>query len=241
MKVKPGPVARSVQKSSVARLPQMIVDVEGEDEAGWDVVYTDGACRSNGQVGALAGIGVWWGYNDPRNLSERCPGDQTNNRAELIAIARALETAPPPPTPLLIKTDSQYSLKCFHEWLPKWLANNWRVSTGPGPVRNKPLIQYLAALLDARARAGKVRLRYVKGHSGFEGNEGADALAVAGTGLPAVEERDWDALRAGVERGMGEAEVGEKGKEEPAVEFEITENDFWEDDELAEIEREMQG
>lgn len=71
------------------------------NESGWDVVYTDGACTSNGGRGARAGIGVWWGNEAPRsdklvlmknraygvwcrNLAERCPGEQTNNRAELI-------------------------------------------------------------------------------------------------------------------------------------------------------------
>lgn len=32
------------------------------------VVYCDGACKSNGQAGAIAGIGVWWGHGDPRYL-----------------------------------------------------------------------------------------------------------------------------------------------------------------------------
>lgn len=31
-----------------------------------DVVYTDGACSGNGQPGSVAGIGVWWGVDDPR-------------------------------------------------------------------------------------------------------------------------------------------------------------------------------
>jgi ribonuclease HI len=31
-----------------------------------DVVYTDGACSGNGQLGSVAGIGVWWGVDDPR-------------------------------------------------------------------------------------------------------------------------------------------------------------------------------
>src|SRR6267154_2480589 len=31
-----------------------------------DVVYTDGACSGNGQVGSVAGIGVWWGVDDSR-------------------------------------------------------------------------------------------------------------------------------------------------------------------------------
>lgn len=32
----------------------------------WDVVYSDGACKGNGQNGAVAGVGVWWGPRDPR-------------------------------------------------------------------------------------------------------------------------------------------------------------------------------
>lgn len=37
-----------------------------KDESEWEVVYTDGACQKNGKVGAIAGIGIWWGHNDPR-------------------------------------------------------------------------------------------------------------------------------------------------------------------------------
>lgn len=33
---------------------------------GWNIVYTDGACKGNGKVGSIAGIGVWWGWDDPR-------------------------------------------------------------------------------------------------------------------------------------------------------------------------------
>jgi ribonuclease HI len=64
-----------------------------------------------------------------RNIAERCPGEQTNNRAELIvsrnlyinvvnvinvvqAILRVLESTPFSKKPLLIKTDSQYSINC---------------------------------------------------------------------------------------------------------------------------------
>ena len=31
-----------------------------------DIVYTDGACSGNGQLGSVAGIGVWWAVDDPR-------------------------------------------------------------------------------------------------------------------------------------------------------------------------------
>lgn len=48
-----------------------------------------------------------------RNLAERLPGQmQTNNRAELLAIIRALESCPFPKLPLEIRTDSQYSIAC---------------------------------------------------------------------------------------------------------------------------------
>ena len=41
----------------------VVLDVEYHNEA--PVVYTDGACLNNGQVDAKAGIGVYWGPNDP--------------------------------------------------------------------------------------------------------------------------------------------------------------------------------
>ncbi|KAG6856024.1 hypothetical protein H0H87_008341 [Tephrocybe sp. NHM501043] len=164
---------------------------EMADESKYDVVYSDGACKGNGKPGSIAGVGVWWGENDPRNIAERCPGEQTNNRAELIAIVRVLESTPKSKKPLLIKTDSQYSMKCFNEWLPKWSRNNFRTAGGE-PVKNVGVIKYVSALLKARGLMGQeVRLQYVKGHSGDMGNDGADAQANLGARLPEVTERDW--------------------------------------------------
>ncbi|CCM05124.1 uncharacterized protein FIBRA_07332 [Fibroporia radiculosa] len=169
-----------------------------EDETGWAIVYSDGACKGNGKAGSIAGVGVWWGRDDPRNLAERCPGMQTNNRAELIAIIRVLETAPRDKQPLLIKTDSQYCINCIRSWLPKWLATGFRSSSG-GVVKNELLIRYLSTLLDQRGLAGqKVSLQYVRGHSGEEGNEGADYLANVGATKSEEPERDWELLRLGL-------------------------------------------
>ncbi|EGO05297.1 hypothetical protein SERLA73DRAFT_44067 [Serpula lacrymans var. lacrymans S7.3] len=180
------------EKTRVVQVAAVAVDA---DERDCDVVYCDGACKGNGQVGSIAGVGVWWGVNDPRNIIERCPGDQTNNRAELIAIVRILETTPTSKRTLVIKTDSQYSIKCFELWFPKWSSNGFKTSNGT-PVKNAPLIQYLASLLETRRRKGqKVRLKYVRGHNGHEGNEHADRLANMGTVLPPVPERNWERLR----------------------------------------------
>lgn len=36
-----------------------------ENDEGFTVVYADGSCFSNGSYGAKAGIGVWFGENNP--------------------------------------------------------------------------------------------------------------------------------------------------------------------------------
>ncbi|EIN06942.1 ribonuclease H-like protein [Punctularia strigosozonata HHB-11173 SS5] len=174
-------------------------DEQIEDETGWDVVFCDGACKGNGQKGSYAGIGVWWGHQDPRNIAERCPGNQTNNRAELIAIARVLENTPISKKPLLIKSDSAYSRDCLHKWLPGWQRNGWKNSKGES-VRNQAVIRYILALLAVRGKAGqKVQIQWVKGHAGIAGNEGADAEANLGALLPELPEEDWDAKRVALE------------------------------------------
>ncbi|KIK47662.1 hypothetical protein CY34DRAFT_212831 [Suillus luteus UH-Slu-Lm8-n1] len=192
---------RSVAATSSTFHPSAaVVTKVKEEEPGYDVVYSDGACKGNGQVRPVAGVGVWWGWNDPRNIAERCPGDQTNNRAELIAIVRALETTPFSQRPLMIKTDSKYSIQCVESWLPKWSANGFRTATGQS-VKNAELIRYLAALLYARERAGpKVVFKHVRGHVGIEGNECADRLANDGALKPELPERDWEQLIRDLEK-----------------------------------------
>ncbi|KAM6498561.1 Ribonuclease H-like domain containing protein [Amanita muscaria] len=173
-----------------------------------DVVYCDGACKGNGKAGAVAGIGVWWDHDDPRNISERCPGDQTNNCAELVAIVRILETAPTSAVPLVIKSDSVYSCNALQSWLPMWEKNGYRTAGGQ-PVKNIDLIRYTKALLDARKEAGQnVKLEHVRGHMGITGNEGADVLAVQGASMPALEDRNWKALERDVRRMIAEEDTG---------------------------------
>ena len=52
-------------------------------------VYTDGSCLKNGRQGAVAGIGVYFGRGDPRNISLPYLNKPTNNRAEMTAILEA--------------------------------------------------------------------------------------------------------------------------------------------------------
>ncbi|KAI9067780.1 ribonuclease H-like protein [Trametes sanguinea] len=168
---------------------------QGQDSNSPLIVYTDGACRGNGQDGSIAGVGVWWGHDDSRNICERCPGNQTNNRAELIqAIIRALETAPMD-RPLIIKSDSQYSINCLTIWLQSWKDRGWKTAKGT-PVLNVPLIRYAEIMLEERRNFAKQSVEFVKvlGHSGEVGNEGADRLANLGATMPAVPDRDWEDL-----------------------------------------------
>jgi ribonuclease HI len=55
-------------------------------------IYVDGACIDNGTPNAHAGVGVFFGPNDERNVAERLSGpNQTSCRAEIQAAIRALE------------------------------------------------------------------------------------------------------------------------------------------------------
>lgn len=105
----------------------------------------------------------------------------------------------------------------FQKWLPKWLTNGFTTAAGK-PVKNALLIRYISALLDHRARhEHNVRLQYVKGHAGHEGNEGADALAGQGAKMPEAEERNWEEL----EEALRAKETTCSWKEIEAVDIEV--------------------
>lgn len=161
--------------SKVPKVSSM--EPEAADEAGFTVVWTDGSSRGNGQDTAVAGVGVFFGLDDPRNVAERLAGArQTNQRAELTAIIRALEGVSSE-ADVIIKSDSQYSISCFTQWHQGWARNGWKNSKKQ-PVENKDLVQKGLALI--QRRSGKTRLVKVKAHVGILGNEMADQLANAG-------------------------------------------------------------
>ncbi|KDQ16539.1 hypothetical protein BOTBODRAFT_53986 [Botryobasidium botryosum FD-172 SS1] len=151
------------------------------------VLYTEGVCVDNDRSEAMAGIGVWWGQGDKRNIFERCPGDQTHEHAALISIIRALEMAPPA-VPLLIKNSSPYGLSCTTTWLPVWDERDYDPAFGK-LIRNESDVHYLATLLEARA--GPVRFERVYEHEEQDGREGAVGLATAGCQSVGAAERMW--------------------------------------------------
>lgn len=142
-------------------------------------VYTDGSSLGNGYHGASAGVGVFFGSGDPRNISERLRGDpQTNQRAELTAILRALEVVPTRQG-IQIITDSKYSIQCVTEWYRNWERNGWK--TQQGPVKNRDLVEAVRAKIKERdAKKAQTLFTWVKGHASDPGNVAADHLAVQG-------------------------------------------------------------
>ncbi|KAL2173037.1 ribonuclease H-like domain-containing protein [Thermothelomyces heterothallicus CBS 202.75] len=148
-------------------------------QTGVVVIYTDGSSLGNGRLGATAGVGVYFGPGDPRNISERLKGEtQTNQRAELTAILRALETVDLTQD-VEIRTDSKYAIQCVTEWYINWERNGWM--TRAGPVKNQDLVQLVRDKLDEReAKGGRTQFIWVKGHDTDQGNIAADRLAVEG-------------------------------------------------------------
>uniref|UniRef100_A0A6J0STD7 Ribonuclease H1 n=2 Tax=Pogona vitticeps TaxID=103695 RepID=A0A6J0STD7_9SAUR len=142
------------------------------------VVYTDGCCSSNGRHKARAGMGVYWGPGHPLNTSERIPGRQTNQRAEIHAACKAIEQAKSQNIKkLAIYTDSKFTINGATSWVPNWKANGWRTSSGKDVV-NKEDFERLAKLSEGI----DIQWMHVPGHAGFTGNEAADRLAKEGAG-----------------------------------------------------------
>lgn len=143
-------------------------------------IYTDGSSLANGKAGSRAGVGVYFGDGDPRNVSERLRGDpQTNQRAELMAMLRALEIAPLEKTVQII-SDSQYSINCVTQWAIGWKQKGWKTATGEN-VKNQDIIRAVLDKMDERTKAdANTYFHWVKGHASDRGNVAADRLAVRG-------------------------------------------------------------
>jgi len=93
---------------------------------------------------------------------------------ELTAAIRALEALSRACDVVLV-TDSKYVRHGIEDWLPQWKRRGWRTAARK-PVKNVDLWQ----ALDALVKQQNVEWRWVRGHTGNEGNEHADRLANRG-------------------------------------------------------------
>jgi ribonuclease HI len=134
-------------------------------------IFTDGACRGNPGPG---GWGVVLRYGE--HEKELYGGETwtTNNRMELMAAIRALETLKRPCS-VRLTTDSIYVRNGITDWLSNWKKRGWKTAAKK-PVKNAELWQRL----DQAAQAHRISWHWVKGHSGHPENERADQLANRG-------------------------------------------------------------
>jgi ribonuclease HI len=146
-------------------------------------VYTDGSCLNNGKATATAGIGIFFGDGDPRNVSMRVTGKQSNNTAELGAIIKAheiIEKDLKNGKNIAIVSDSEYAIKCATTYGKKCSAENWQKE-----MPNRDLVK---TIYDLYKNYQNVFFVHIMAHTGKNdihsvGNDGADRLANDAIGL----------------------------------------------------------
>jgi ribonuclease HI len=146
-------------------------------------VYTDGACSNNGKENAMAGIGVFFGVDDIRNISKRIEGKQTNNTAELSAIIETyniIENDIINGNKIVIVTDSEYAIKCVTTYGEKCHNKGWKKD-----IKNKELVKTAYELYKDKEN---IQFMHIKAHTNNTdihsfGNENADKLANMAIGL----------------------------------------------------------
>jgi ribonuclease HI len=145
-------------------------------------VYTDGSCIHNGTPKAKAGMGVYFGQNDPRNVSKQVVGKQSNNTGELGALLEAMTimesyTNADPNLTVVFVTDSKYSMLCLTSFGEKNSRKQWSDS-----IPNKELVREVYTLYSKYARQSKWKAMHVMAHTNGSdvhsiGNDYADRLA----------------------------------------------------------------
>jgi ribonuclease HI len=136
-------------------------------------IYVDGAAPNNQHVCMRGGIGLVVMDEDNEIVHEESIIiDRKTNSAELelLALVEALEYAEDGD---VIYSDSDYCVKGFNIWMDDWKDRGWR-RADKKPVKNRHLWQQVDELSSRKY----VEVEKVKAHSGVEGDERADTLAV---------------------------------------------------------------
>ena len=86
------------------------------------VIYTDGSCLGNPGPGGYGAV-----ITTTEKYEEISAGYQltTNNRMEILAVIKALETLPKTST-VDVYSDSKYVVDAINKgWASRWRSNNW--------------------------------------------------------------------------------------------------------------------
>ena len=149
-------------------------------------IYTDGACSNNGKPDARAGFGIWFGDGDERNTSESFTGPQTNNRAELLGIIKALTILRDEieqGQPINIYSDSSYSIRCCTTYGEKMLKKGWK-----NKGKDIPNVEIVKVAYNFCKKHNNIKFKHISAHTGLQdehsiGNEHADRLANLSIGV----------------------------------------------------------
>ena len=129
-------------------------------------IYTDGAARGNPGPG---GYGVILKYGSHRKELSAGYKHTTNNRMELMAVIKALQTLTKTDIPIEIFSDSQYVVKAVTEgWLLNWMRTGFK-----GGKKNRDLWTTYFHL----AKNFDIQFHWVKGHADNPYNNRCDELA----------------------------------------------------------------
>lgn len=151
------------------------VEKETNDDEEHIRIYCDGACSGNPGF-AGSGLAIYSNTRNPVLLHGDFVEVGTNNIAELNALYQALVIAKQTSSENIITifSDSKYSIDCITTWAYGWKAKGW--TKKGGEIKNLELIKKTHDLYERIKDL--IEIKHVKGHSGIEGNELADRMAV---------------------------------------------------------------
>jgi ribonuclease HI len=137
-------------------------------------IFTDGAAQGNPGPGGYGVIMRYGSYEKELSEGFRLT---TNNRMELLAVIKGLETIKKPGIPVTIYSDSQYVVKAVEEgWLWTWEKKNFKDKA------NTDLWKRYIPL----HKRYKPKFVWVRGHAGHIENERCDRLAVMAANSPGL-------------------------------------------------------
>ena len=176
----------------------MVVMNQGEkngDKIASYIIFTDGSSRGNPGPGGWGAIicgerGVH-AKNEP-DVTELGGAENptTNNRMELMAVAKALsflndlgdkKNISSVGLSIDIYTDSSYLINGITTWVCGWKKNGWKTKT-KDDVLNKDLwleIDYLLSGGSGGSHSQNIKWHHIGGHIGIVGNERCDLIATA--------------------------------------------------------------
>jgi ribonuclease HI len=141
-------------------------------------IYTDGACSGNPGPGGYGVVLLYQGHRKELSAGFK---DTTNNRMEILAAIKGLESLKEK-CRVTLYTDSQYLVNAIEKnWAQKWRANGW-MRNKKEPALNADLWARLLKLCEFH----EIKFVWVKGHAGNPENERCDQLAVAAFKQPGL-------------------------------------------------------